>query len=200
MKKCQKCNFENEDNAAFCSNCGKKLEIQTKDNKVLAWLGLITLILGFLGIFLLMSNKKNIDNDAIYLQLEADQPLTVDKDLYFGNIHKYGSRINFTIKTNAEWAVQENFSIEISRIAFYNYKDKIFYSQGTFSITEEREQHCIPPICTINFIDDRHFSITVDANEGTDRYISFWLKLKNQGEKIESCFINYKQQGEWTNY
>ena len=201
MIKCQKCNFENEDNAVFCCNCGKKLEIQTKrDNKALAWLGLVTLVMGFLGIFYYIDTPSNRDKDDIYLQLEADQPLDnlINDYRYEGNINKNGDKINFTIRTNADWATRENFSIKIFRIAFYSYKHEQFYSQGSFSITEEREQHCIPPTCTTNFLDDRHFSITVDANKGTDRLIVFKIELTNEGEYIESCFIDYKQQGEWS--
>lgn len=53
MKKCQNCNFDNEDNAVFCSNCGKKLKKVNKwaDNEKIEkfifpiiWFGLFALL------------------------------------------------------------------------------------------------------------------------------------------------------------
>lgn len=52
MKKCQSCNFQNDDKAVYCSNCGKKLKkINNEKRKnniesicfLLIWIGIYSL-------------------------------------------------------------------------------------------------------------------------------------------------------------
>ena len=91
MKKCQNCNFNNEDNAVFCSNCGKKLEIQSeRGNKTLAWIGLIALVVGFIG-FLAYLHK-----DATYINV-SDDDIRFDKD---------GGKEEILVDSDGSWDVR----------------------------------------------------------------------------------------------
>lgn len=205
MKKCQQCNFNNDDNAIFCTNCGKRFKQIPPKNKINIWLILIYSLIGISLLLLYIGEHPNDDKtniekeyENIYFRIEADQPLSsTEKNIYEGNIDANGDKINYTIHTNADWVTQENLEIEIFRIAFYNPKSQSYNSQGTLSSTEEQKLHYIPPVCKIKKTDDRHFYITVDENEGTKRYICFQINLREQGENISSLFIHYYQQGKW---
>ncbi|MCL2598169.1 MAG: zinc ribbon domain-containing protein [Paludibacter sp.] len=64
---CQKCNFQNEDTAKFCKNCGAKLSIprkQGKQNKSLPYVIVGLLIAVVVGYLLFFNNSQaNVNND-----------------------------------------------------------------------------------------------------------------------------------------
>ena len=100
MKKCQRCNFENEDNALFCCNCGEKLEIEAKRNyNVLAWLGLITLVMGFIGIF------SNLHKDATYINVSND----------YVEFRKNGGKKEIIIDSDGSWDVKHPGRCKITK-------------------------------------------------------------------------------------
>ncbi|GHT03741.1 hypothetical protein AGMMS49525_09350 [Bacteroidia bacterium] len=56
---CQKCNFQNEDNAQFCGNCGAKLWIKPHPSPI-AWIlfAIVLIVCGILGVLLYNANEK----------------------------------------------------------------------------------------------------------------------------------------------